>query len=175
MKRGLPIVALLLAAFGAHAQDNAPRLFPKVSGQDLNGRDVSLPGDFPGPASLVFVAFERQQQDDVDSWHSFVQQLKSDNPGLAAWELPTLARSWLLMRFIIDNGMRSGIRDTAARAATVTLYIDVKEFTRALDLQDTKRIAVFVVTPSGEILARAMGRFTEEGAAEISRGLNVVR
>jgi hypothetical protein len=175
MKRGLAFVGLLLAAFGAHAQDGGQRLFPKASGQDLNGRDVTLPSDFPGPASLVFVAFERQQQDDVDSWHSFVQQLKSDNPALAAWELPTLARSWLLMRFIIDNGMRSGIRDTAARAATITLYIDVKEFTRALGLQDTNQIAVFVVTPSGEILARVIGRFTEEGAAEISRALNAVR
>ena len=107
MKRGLPIVALLLAALGAHAQDDVQRLFPKARGQDLNGRDVSLPGDFPGPASLVFVAFEMRQQEDVDSWHAFVQALKSDNPSLAAWELPTMARSYLLMRFIIDNGMRS--------------------------------------------------------------------
>ena len=86
-----------------------------------------------------------------------------------------MARSYLLMRFIIDNGMRSGITDRAARAATITLYIDVKEFTRALGLRDTKQIAVFVVTPSGEILARAVGRFSEEGAAEISRGLKAVR
>ncbi len=175
MKRGQPIVALLLAALGAHAQDDAQRLFPKTSGQDLNGRDVSLPGDFPGPASLVFVAFEMKQQDDVDSWRTFVQSLKSENPSLATWELPTMARSYVFMRFIIDNGMRSGITDRTARAATITLYIDVKEFTRALGLRDTKQIAVFVVTPSGEILARAMGRFSEEGAVEISRGLKAVR
>jgi len=86
-----------------------------------------------------------------------------------------MSRSYLIMRFIIDNGMRSGITDTAARASTITLYIDVKEFTRALGLQDTKQIGVFVVTPDGEILARVMGRFSEEGAAEISRALNAVR
>jgi hypothetical protein len=36
----------------------------------------------------------------------------------------------LLMRLIIDNGMRSGIHDVAARASSITLYIDVKAFTR---------------------------------------------
>jgi hypothetical protein len=79
------------------------------------------------------------------------------------------------MRFIIDNGMRSGIKDTAARASTITLYIDVQEFTRALGLQDTQQIAVVVATPAGEILARVMGRYSETGAAEISRALNAVR
>lgn len=175
MKNGIMMMAFALAAFGAPAQSGPEKRFPVVSGSDLNGRDLTLPRDFPGPASLVFVPFEMKQQGDVDSWTSFVRKLKSDNPSLAAWELPTMSRSYLIMRFIIDNGMRSGITDTAARASTITLYIDVKEFTRALGLQDTKQIGVFVVTPDGEILARVMGRFSEEGAAEISRALNAVR
>ena len=175
MKRGIALVASVLAALGAHAQDDTPRRFPAVSGQDLNGRTVNLPGDFSGPATLVFVPFEMKQQGDVDSWHAFVQKLKSENPLLEAWELPTISRSYLIMRFIIDNGMRSGIKDTAARASTITLYIDVKEFTRSLGIANTQQVATFVVTPAGEILARVIGRFTEEGAAEISRALNAVR
>lgn len=171
MGRGIAMIAFALAAFGVHGQDDVPRRFPLVKGSDLNGRSVSLPGDFSGPASLVFVPFEMKQQDDVDSWRPLVTNLKRGNPSIAVFELPTLSRSYLLMRFVIDNGMRSGIKDTAARAATITLYLDVGEFTRTLGLQTTREIAVFVVKPSGEILARAAGRYSEKGAAEISRAL----
>jgi hypothetical protein len=88
MKLGIALLAFSLAAFGAHAQNETPRRFPTVSGQDLNGRPVNLPSDFLGPASLVFIPFEMKQQGDVDSWYAFVQKLKFDNPSMAAWELP---------------------------------------------------------------------------------------
>ncbi len=43
--------------------------FPKVTGKNLDGKTFNLPGDFEAPVSLVFVAFDRKQQSDVDSWH----------------------------------------------------------------------------------------------------------
>jgi len=54
----------------------------------------------------------------------------------------------------------------------LTLFIDVKQLTRALGLQDTGESAVFVVTPAGETLARVMGRYSETGAPEISSALS---
>jgi hypothetical protein len=175
MKHGAALIAFALAAFGVQAQTGPERRFPAVTSTDLNGRAVSLPADFAGPASIVFVAFEMHQQDDVDSWHPFVQKMRESAPSLGVFELPTIARGYLLMRFIIDNGMRSGIHDTATRASTITLYIDVKAFTRDLGLETTKSIAVFVVRPSGEILARASGRYSEEGAATIGAALEAHR
>jgi hypothetical protein len=171
MKHGAALIAFALAAFGVQAQTGPERRFPAVTSTDLNGRAVSLPADFAGPASIVFVAFEMHQQDDVDSWQPFVQKMRQSTPSLGVFELPTISRGYLLMRFIIDNGMRSGISDTATRASTITLYIDVKAFTRDLGLETTKSIAVFVVRPSGEILARASGRYSEEGAATIGAAL----
>jgi hypothetical protein len=75
------------------------------------------------------------------------------------------------MQFVIDNGMRSGIPDRETRAATVTLYTDVAAFMRALGVESTRDIAVLVVTPTGEILARVSGRYSEKTAAPIERAL----
>ena len=175
MIHGAPLIAFTLAAFGVQAQTNILKRFPVVRGSDLNGRAVSLPADFAGPASIVFVAFEMHQQDDVDSWQPFVQKMRQSTPSLGVFELPTISRGYLLMRFIIDNGMRSGIHDPSARASTITLYIDVKAFTQDLGLETTKSIAVLVVRPSGEILARASGRYSEEGAAMIGAALEALR
>jgi hypothetical protein len=175
MRHRAAVIAFALAAFGAHAQTDTEKRFPEVHGSDLNGREVTLPADIPGPASLVFVPFEMHQQDDVDSWHPFVQKMKEDFPSVGVLELPTISRGYLIMRFIIDNGMRSGIRDESARAATITLYLDVKAFTRDLGLETTKSIAVFVVRPSGQILARAIGRYSEAGASTIRAALEALQ
>lgn len=113
-----------------------------------------------------------RQQADVDSWRPFVEQARRRRPTLGVFELPTMARGFRLMQFIIDNGMRSGIADRDARAATITLYTDVPAFTRAIGVQSTGEIAVLVVTPAGAILARASGRYSEEAAAPIESALS---
>jgi hypothetical protein len=55
-------------------------VFPTVEGKDLNDRRLTLPADFAAPASLVFVAFERKQQGEVDSWKPFVQEMQRMRP-----------------------------------------------------------------------------------------------
>ena len=170
MKTVTAILVSGLAALAAHGQP-AP-VFPNIKSADLNGRSLSLPGDFPAPFSLVFVAFEMRQQADVDSWRPFVEQARSKRPALGVFELPTIARGFRLMQFVIDNGMRSGITDRETRAATVTLYMDVPAFMRAIGVESTKEIAVLVVTPTGGILARVLGRYSEEAAVPIERALS---
>ena len=112
-----------------------------------------------------------RQQEDVDTARGFVADARSLRPGLAVFELPTIARGYRLMQFVIDNGMRSGIRDRETRAATVTLYTDVGAFTRSLGIQTTRDIAILVVAPTGRILAQATGRFRPETAASIRAAL----
>ncbi len=170
MKRGTAIIISAIAEPAANGQ-RAP-VFPSLKGADLNGRSLTLPDDFPAPFSLVFVAFEMRQQADVDSWRLFVEETRKARPSLAVFELPTIARGYRLMQFVIDNGMRSGIPDRETRAATVTLYTNVKAFMRALGIRTTRQIAVLVVTPAGEVLAHVSGRYSAEAAAPINKALN---
>jgi len=55
--------------------------------------------------------------------------------------------------------MRNGIRDTAMRDATITLYIDKRPFDASLGITSEDEIVVLLVTPDGTVLWRAAGAY----------------
>ena len=150
-------LAALLTPVRAYAED--AMLFPSVTGHDLNGRVLQLPKDFAGETDLVFIAFVRGQQADVDTWKPFADDLEKKHPSLKAYELPVLGRGYSLVRGFIDGGMRSAIKDEAARAATVTLYIDKAPFRKSLGIASEDRITVLLVKRDGSVLWHATGRY----------------
>jgi hypothetical protein len=132
--------------------------FPEIKATSLAGRDLELPRDFGSPASLVFVAFAMKQQADIDAWKPFVDAQRAKRPALPVWELPTIGPGYKFMRGVIEGGMRSGIKSEAARASTVTVYVDAADFSTRIGSAGLGEIAVLVVAPDGRILARAAGR-----------------
>jgi hypothetical protein len=166
----------LVTSASSHAQDTvtraaaAPR-FPPVSGANLEGRHFNLPNDFEGALNVVLVAFQRQQQDDVDTWTPFLRGLAAEHADLRVYELPTLGRRYIPMRWMIDGGMRRGIPDKAVRMTTITLYIDKSPYRRALGLGDESQIYVLLVDRAGTILWRGAGRHSDALAAELAADL----
>lgn len=147
------------------------RTFPVVEGRNLEGQTLVMPRDFAGDVNVVFIAFKREQQADVDSWGAALDTLRARRPGLRVYELPTLAREYRLMRRIIDGGMRGGIPDSAVRAATITLYIDKDPFKRALGISNEDHIQVLLVDRGGRIRWQRSGRFTAALGAELDDAL----
>ena len=143
--------------------------FPRVEGTNLEGQRFSLPTDFGGELNVVFVAFKREQQGDVDSWMPLLKSVAETRRGLRIYELPTLGRGYRLMRPFIDGGMRRGIPDAAVRAATITLYIDKTPFREALQLPDEDRIYVLLVDQRGVVQWRTDGSFDKRTGAELVR------
>jgi len=169
--RLLTSIFIMSAAFyGAicTTSNGATSVFPKVIGQNLNGKTFHLPNDFQAPASIVFIAYVRGQQAQVDSWKPFISDIRSRFPTTGEYELPTLSSGNRLLRGLIDRGMRSGIRDTETREVTITLYIDKRPFNAALGISSEREIAVLLVAPDGTVLWRATGAYT----AERSKGLD---
>ena len=102
--------------------------FPSLDADDLNGRAVSLPQDFPGDPTIVFIAYKRNQQPSINAW---VARLGLQERGGPAWvELPVVGRGAALFRSFVDNGMRSGITSTAMRGRTITIYSSQRAFNR---------------------------------------------
>ena len=168
------LLVTMLAASGASigipltttASDDLGR-FPSVEGANLEGRRMVLPADFEGALDVVVIAFQREQQRDVDSWMPFLNRLAAERRELKVYELPTLGRRYRPIRSFIDGGMRRGIPDAAVRAATVTLYIDKSAFRRALRLDDEDRIYVLLVDPDAHVHWRASGPFDANVAEEL--------
>lgn len=153
--------------------DSVPH-FPRVEGTNLEGRRFSLPGDFEAEYNVVFVAFRREQQADVDSWLPFLRAQQLGSRGVRVYEVPTLNRSYRWMRRFIDGGMARGIPELTTRETTITLYIDKAPFKRALMIEREDAIRVLLVARDGRILWHSDGAFTPEAGAALVRALSSV-
>jgi hypothetical protein len=161
------LVSLMLAA--TVAIDSVR--FPVVTSDNLERKTFTLPQDFGGERNVLFIAFQRQQQAEVDTWVPFVKPLVVRTPGTEYYEIPTIYRMIAPMRWMLNRGMRSGIDDLGARERTITLYLDKGPFKRALGISDEKSIQVLVVDREGHVLWRATGPFTEEKGASLEAAL----
>jgi hypothetical protein len=137
-------------------------IFPTVKGANLEGRRYVLPRDLEGEVNVLLIPFQRWHQDLVDTWVPVLRQMMARYPALRYYELPTLPPMNPIYRMSLDLGMKMGIPDRAAREATITLYLDKEAYRRALDIPDETTIVVMLVTPTGDILWRTTGAYTEE-------------
>ena len=147
--------------------------FPDVVGIDLEGEQVSLPGGFAGRRNLVAVAFERDQQAVVDTWITAVEPLLARDRDLRLYEVPTIYESSVLFRLWVNNGMRAGIPDPAARRRTVTVYLDRERFTTALAIPDTREVHLLLLEADGRIVWRTTGPADDEKLAALADALEV--
>ncbi|MBI5601148.1 MAG: hypothetical protein HY944_06240 [Gemmatimonadetes bacterium] len=145
--------------------------FPVVTSDNLEGRTFTLPRDFDGERNVVFIAFKREQQREVDSWVPFVKPLLARTPGTEYYEIPTIKRMVAPMRWMINRGMRGGIDDRGARERTITLYLDKEPFKRALGIATEQEIHVLVVDREGNVRWRTAGAFSEDKGQGLARAL----
>ena len=143
--------------------------FPALQARNLEGVVHDLPDAFAGDPSVVIVAFERHQQREVDTWVPWLGGLRERLPGLEVYELPAIKRRWLPARGFIDGGMRAGIPELETRQHTLTAYTAVGALTRALRLDSTNTIALFVVARGGSVVWSGRGAYKSDAAAHLER------
>jgi hypothetical protein len=141
--------------------------FPPITGETLTGRTFQLPEDFEEPLNLVFVAFRRAQQADVDSWLPVAADIEASFPDVRYYELPVMSRLYAAAKPFIDGGMRAGIPDVDTRERTITVYTDKKTVRRALDIEDESEIHAFLLDRDGVIYWRAAGPHDEDNAEHL--------
>ena len=122
--------------------------FPRVSGQDLNGKLVVLPDDFAGRPALFIIGYERKAQFDIDRW---ILGLAQSGIKIPIVEVPTieglvpgLASKW------IDDGMRSGIPHEDW-SSVVTIYEHAQKITDALGKTETQNAQIVLLDGSSAI------------------------
>jgi hypothetical protein len=147
----------------------APETFPNIDGKDLEGKNVRIPKNLHGDLNVLIVAFEQWQQEQVDSWVGFLRGLKEKFHGFDFYELPTLGSEYRLARFFIDGGMRAGIPSNATRRHTVTLYLDKRDFKRALGIENEKSIRLYAIGRDGRVYWCGSGPFDAETASGLER------
>jgi hypothetical protein len=166
------LIVSLSEGLGATPAENLPEAhFPRVKASNLEGHDFNLPADLEGERNLLLVAFEREQQKDVDTWLRQMKRFEEMDPGFRYYELPTIQRPNAFMRWFIDTGMRHGIPDRKARERTITLYLDKKPFCEALLITDQTKIYALLVDRQGNALWKSEGVFDEIKGASLRSAL----
>jgi hypothetical protein len=141
--------------------------FPAVSGYNLDRQEFEFPRDFAGELNLLFIPFLQRQQSTVNTWIPYAQELEIRFPGVVYYELPTIDQMPTLSRTFINEGMRAGIPDQKARERTVTLYIDTREFMKAMGIPSKNDVHTVLVNRSGDIMWRTTGDFDEGKGEEL--------
>ena len=148
--------AIMIVFLSVTAQ--ADVIFPSLTADDLNGRSLELPADFPGMPTIVFIAYKRNQQPSIDAWVERLGLLESEGP---AWvELPVVGRGAAFFRSFVDKGMRSGITSLGMRAKTITIYSSRSAFNSALEITTRAEIYVALVDPDGTVHTLIQGDVT---------------
>ncbi len=136
--------------------------FPRIKATSLEDKEFTLPRDFEGELNLTLIAFQRWQQEQVDSWLPLARQLRAAQPDFRYYELPTIYRGNPVFRWWLDTVMKTGIPDANARAITITLYLDKSVFREALGITREDTIQALLVNREGEVIWRGEGAFTPE-------------
>lgn len=131
--------------------------FPELVTSDLNGATQRLPHGLPGELKLFLIAYQREQQAELDPWLTLALRLERAHPGFRVYELPTLSAEWGAAASFIDGGMRRGIPDPQARARTLTLYLDKDGFNAALALPREDQVYALLVDRTGAVVWRSAG------------------
>jgi hypothetical protein len=123
---------------------------------------MNLPNDFEGELNVVLVAFQQWQQNHIDTWLPFVEELEQNSAGLRYYEVPVIRRMNILSRTFINEGMRAGIPNPKARERTITLYLDKVNFCQTLGMSHEQNIYVLLLDQQGKVLWKREGKFTNE-------------
>ncbi|MEK7431844.1 MAG: hypothetical protein AABZ74_01825 [Cyanobacteriota bacterium] len=136
--------------------------FPKISGKNLENKEYNLPSGFEGKINLVFIAFLRDQQKDIDKWLPLAKTLSKKYETLRYYELHVLNETYA--RWFIDAGMKAGISDKSQREKTITIYTNKKKFLESLDISNEKEIQILLLDSNGKIIWSDKGDFSKNKA-----------
>jgi hypothetical protein len=174
MKLLLSIAAALTLSACIGAGDNSPlqsqgdNRFPAMTGIDLMGEERPLPDSFKGDLNIVTLAFEREQQENVNTWIPHAEKMEEEYKNVRFYEVPLIYEMNMVMRSWVNNGMRSGIPDEEARERTITVYTDRNKFLNMMNMQ-TETIYTLLLDSDGTILWRAKGDATDEKLQELRK------
>ncbi|MBS3817725.1 MAG: hypothetical protein KGY76_09215 [Candidatus Thermoplasmatota archaeon] len=145
--------------------------FPKIEGESLSGKEVTLPDDTEGEVILVAVAFKREAQGMIDSWMNYFEELCE---GKEAYELPVIESSfWKVFSGFIDSGMKSGIPEEK-HDSVVTHYGDASDFKETLGIEDKRLGYVFLLDENGRVVFKGEGYADEGGKEELLKHVKMV-
>ena len=165
------LTACIGSGENSDVQSQGDNTIPQMVGKDLMGDDRPIPNSFEGNLNIVTFAFEREQQENVNTWIPHAEAMEQEFRSVRFYEIPLIYEMNAFMRGWVNNGMRSGIPSEKARERTITVYTDRDKFLDMMNMQ-TDSIYTLLVNKDGKILWRASGDATDEKIAALRKAIH---
>ena len=129
---------------------------PPMEGEMLDGTEQSLPAMFDGRAHMVLMLFDRDQQDQLDSWAAAKDSLPEE-VGLV--EIALIGEVNGLVRYFIRGGMKDSFSDKERLGRIMPYFGDAEAVKSGLNITDISQISAFLVDPDGQIIWQGGGAY----------------
>ena len=159
---------LLLSAAFFVPQSAAPQttpakvsVFPRIAGDSLAGKKVTLPDDARGKVTLVVIGFSHKSGETVRAWTDRFRKDFGDNTRYAIYPVAELEGAPRLIRGMILGGMRHGT-PAAEQDHFLTLFQGDAELKKFADFSGADDPYLFLLDATGAIQWRGHPLLREE-------------
>ena len=132
--------------------------FPILEGTALSGNTVVFPKATEGIVAIVTIAFVQKAQEKIDTWITPLEPFITSTKGMVYYEVPLMKNHNAIVRWMANNGMRSGI-PKAKHPYVVCYYGDQKPYFKALGTKKDDEAYILVLDRKGVV------RYQKEGFA----------
>jgi len=155
---------LALAATTVAASAIGERL-PRLEAGTLDGHRLVLPDSAEGNIALLGFGYQRESQEDLNSWLLPFRQEYMPADGFRACEVPMMgSRIPGLLRGVINAAMRRAT-PVETRRWVAPFYGDIDDYSRRLGVTDRSRVQMFLLDGSGVVRWHSSGRADSAGLA----------
>lgn len=147
------LLALLSACATTYpAQDPVGQTLPRVQGQTLEGRRITLPDDLRGRPTLLLILYDKKAQDDINYWAPVVV---ANMPRAHVFEVAAFTRfHHRLARRRLIRQARGRVPDIL-KGKLITLWMHSRplaRFTGSADITDTACARVLLLDEQGQVV-----------------------
>jgi len=146
------IVSLFAGCGSAYPNRNiVGEVFPTVKGRNLEGLEISMPGEFKGKEVILILGYEQKTQFDIDRWG--IGFFTADLPLPPVYEIPTIPGLIpSLFKESIDSGMRSGIPKESWKDVITVYGSDGSALTKWTGTEVAGNCRVLLLDEAGKVL-----------------------
>lgn len=150
MRSSLLLVAFL-AAFGfAVAMPLRSVQMPRITGESLSGKQISLPSASAGSVAIICIGFSHASQSQLKPWAERLTAAFGKNDGVLVYSIAVLEDAPRLVRGMAVHSMKSGV-PAQKRDHFVVVYHGENELKRITGFQRPEEAYILLLDPRGEI------------------------
>ena len=139
---------------------------PKIEGENLAGRKVTLPDAAEGKVAVLIFGFTKASKNPTSAWARKVQADFGAKPGFELYQLPVLEDVPRLFRGMVISGIRKGVPENV-RDHFVPIVQNESELKRIVSYKEPDDAYLMVLGQDGRIVQQSHGAPTDANYTQL--------